>query len=206
MNQKGRAVIIGYTHYFYREPKLDKTTWNLFAGDVEKILKNADCLIASCDGKQQFKVNMLCLDFNGVGEDAHENLYIRRVAQKNEWANEDGDGKIFECCKTAQKPYDKYVTACLIAFKYRFGDSVKISSDGSALDWEAGRKIFCNAVTHTYTNIDVVKFNTLKGWLGDTESDEAMIDSSGSSFVTYQATVKDDGSVLIEAINFPKEP
>lgn len=44
----------------------------------------------------------------------------------------------FMFCKTAYKPYDKYVTACLVLAKRHFGKDVKVSSDGEIKDWEKG--------------------------------------------------------------------
>jgi len=44
----------------------------------------------------------------------------------------------FWFCKTARKPYDKYVVATLILFKYYFGDKVELSSDGTSEEWHEG--------------------------------------------------------------------
>ena len=41
--------------------------------------------------------------------------------------------KFFNFCKTAHKPYDKYVVEVLSLAEMRFGDLIEISSDG---DWE----------------------------------------------------------------------
>ena len=41
-------------------------------------------------------------------------------------------------CKTAYKPYDIVVTACLVILQYRLGDAIQVSSDGGAVDWVAG--------------------------------------------------------------------
>ena len=48
---------------------------------------------------------------------------------------------VFSFCKTACKPYDKFVTACLIYAKLIFGKDVRISSDGDIADWQAGKKL-----------------------------------------------------------------
>ena len=42
----------------------------------------------------------------------------------------------FSCCKTAHKPYDIMVTACLILYKWYFSKDVSISSDGDMEEWK----------------------------------------------------------------------
>ena len=41
----------------------------------------------------------------------------------------------FECTKTAYKPYDLAVTACLIVADHHLGGSIRVSSDGGQRDW-----------------------------------------------------------------------
>lgn len=36
----------------------------------------------------------------------------------------------FQFCKTARKPYDTAVTACLLLAKHHFGSAIEITSDG----------------------------------------------------------------------------
>lgn len=47
----------------------------------------------------------------------------------------------FECCKTAQKPYDVIVTACLARLAECGPRTVVVHSDGEPADWEAGVKL-----------------------------------------------------------------
>lgn len=80
------------------------------------------------------------LHFNGVGKDAHEDVFIGIKEEKQSYSDKT-DPMVFGFCKTAQKPYDKYVTAVLILAKYHFGSDFVISSDGDAIDWHEGRDI-----------------------------------------------------------------
>jgi hypothetical protein len=48
----------------------------------------------------------------------------------------------FDFCKTARKPYDAVVTACLILLKQTYGDAVEVSSDGSWSEWQDGRDLY----------------------------------------------------------------
>lgn len=55
----------------------------------------------------------------------------------------------FGFCKTAQKPYDKYVVACLIIAKSIFGKDVTISSDGDLEEWQEGKALAEQAMDST---------------------------------------------------------
>jgi hypothetical protein len=72
------------------------------------------------------------INVNGSKSDAHEPFILREHVKQNEG---------FNFCKTAQKPYDTVVTACLIALQYRLGTLVEVSSDGSELDWLEGLEL-----------------------------------------------------------------
>jgi hypothetical protein len=65
--------------------------------------------------------------FNGRYENSqdHETFHF---------PGEDG----FSFCKTAAKPYDVVVTACLAVAKDIFGDEIDVSSDGDSEDWVKG--------------------------------------------------------------------
>lgn len=69
------------------------------------------------------------LNFNGKGEDGHEPFIMREHYNQNDRSS---------FCKTARKPYDILVTACLAVLAYRLGDAVSIYSDGDVDDWQDG--------------------------------------------------------------------
>ncbi len=69
------------------------------------------------------------LKVNGSMQNAHEDFIIRSHFIEN-------IGMSF--CKTARKPYDDVVTACLIILKHYLKDSIIISSDGEREDFDAG--------------------------------------------------------------------
>lgn len=69
------------------------------------------------------------IHLNGKGPEAHEDFIMREHFNQNEG---------FNFCKTARKPYDTVITACLAVFKYRLGECLEVSSDGNAEDWDAG--------------------------------------------------------------------
>jgi len=63
----------------------------------------------------------------------HETLTLYRKAWTQQY--EKSSPTLFSCCKTARKPYDLMVTACLILYKYYF-PYVQIGSDGNGEDWQ----------------------------------------------------------------------
>ena len=77
--------------------------------------------------------------FNGKGEDGHETFHFQRETRIADY--QEDKKSAFSFCKTAQKPYDKYVVACLIIAKIIFEKNIKISSDGEIKDWQEGKEM-----------------------------------------------------------------
>lgn len=69
------------------------------------------------------------LTFNGKGDDGCEPFIMREHYNQN--------GRT-DFCKTARRPYDILVVACLSILAYRLGDAISVYSDGDASDWHAG--------------------------------------------------------------------
>ena len=85
---------------------------------------------------------------DGKGSGSYETFCIERKQEvKEQWLKSKKDdpkyGKLFAFCKTAYRPYDLAVTACLIAAKQHFGNDIYLSTDGDDKDWMDGR-IMCN--------------------------------------------------------------
>jgi hypothetical protein len=111
---------MGYTHY-WTIGKLDPEQFVKFSADCEKIIddcKQNGIAIAGGDGVGKPEITSKEVWFNGSGEDSHETFHISI------------ESKGFDFCKTARKPYDLAVAACLVAAKHHFGDQITISSDG----------------------------------------------------------------------------
>jgi len=73
----------------------------------------------------------------------------------------------FECCKTARKPYDLMVCACLIIMKYHLQRDITVRSDGEADDWEHAVDFVNDIVFNPGTNgvVDRVTFATSDGYM-----------------------------------------
>jgi hypothetical protein len=90
------------------------------------------------------KLSPTNVDFNGIGDDAHEPFVFPYVFP---------DHTSFNFCKTQWKPYDEVVTACLIVARDHFSPSVlEISSDGSWDDWRSGAKLYASVLGRTARN------------------------------------------------------
>ena len=136
---------MGYTHYWRQLRDITDTEW--------QELRRLTNLITASSGRDiilsEFNINNEEIRFNGYGEEGHETFLItkkkRAKADYEEQEAYDRQGA-FEFCKTAHKPYDKYVTAVLCALynievkEWPLGDGkiMSISSDGNTEDWTEG--------------------------------------------------------------------
>lgn len=99
---------MGYTHYWKHKEVSSDHDWTEFTHLVKIILNLAAdegiALAAEYDlPNEPPAVTAEHVRFNGVGDDGHETFLITR------------DPTSFEFCKTARKPYDDVVVACLMA-------------------------------------------------------------------------------------------
>ena len=118
---------MGYTHYFEKKNGLKNSKFLDFIGDLRKVLKDTEGVLQfEYDEAKPIQVSVKGVRFNGIGDDGHETFLLTPTASD------------FDFCKTACKPYDKYVVASLALAKYHFGEDIQVSSDGEAEDWEEG--------------------------------------------------------------------
>jgi hypothetical protein len=139
---------VGYTHYF---SKVNSTTdealrFEMFARGARTIIEyatkydNIQIADGMGDSLGAYEISDELVKFNGYGADSHETFY---------WGM---DASGFNFCKTARKPYDAVVTACLIHLKDVFGDAVSIGSDGDWSEWRDGATLYRNATGLTAEN------------------------------------------------------
>jgi len=119
---------MGYTHY-YKTKKVTDEKFEKFSKMSEKLYENLpkktnsaggfflddNLEIAGSDGTGKPTFNNDIVSFNGKEELSHETFIVENV---------DND----EFCKTARKPYDLLVVACLIAAMQTI--DLTFSSDG----------------------------------------------------------------------------
>lgn len=130
---------MGYTHYFKfvairGTAKETETEYKRAIDDCQRIIRRyyaengglsgytAHCKIGAYGGVQ----------VNGKRPDDCEMFELREHFRQN--LENDFSG----FCKTARLPYDTVVVACLAVLKHRLGDSIHVSSDGTAKEWREG--------------------------------------------------------------------
>jgi hypothetical protein len=104
-------------------------------------------LFQDCKGIIQYEDNICkppvaddaMIRFNGVDDDGHETFVLMRSDVPASYL--ENKNEVFGFCKTARKPYDKYVTAVLLLAKLYLQDEIRISSDGDIADWKEGQKL-----------------------------------------------------------------
>lgn len=131
---------MGYTHYFTFKPA-PKGTAELVEKRYQAALRECQRLVKAYNSTAEGDARLSGysahtklgayggLDVNGKGDNAHEPFTLREHYSQNVGSN---------FCKTAYKPYDTVVVACLALLKYRLGDLIEIGSDGSREDWALG--------------------------------------------------------------------
>lgn len=91
------------------------------------------------------------LKINGKGDESHEDFTMREHYKENlEWSNSN-------FCKTARKPYDVVVTACLIVLANRLPDYITVSSDGYREEWIEGLQLAKEVTGVAYAIPETIK-------------------------------------------------
>ena len=139
---------MGYTHYFSH----DATTQNKWANilhDCELLAENmpAKIAIAGGNGYGDPVFNRDEIVFNGAGENGHETFAISRGGPVLQ-PYMDESSMPFAFCKTARKPYDLLVCACLLVYKYHSAATMELSSDGDSEDWTEAENFVQEVLGH----------------------------------------------------------
>ena len=125
---------MGYTNYWKRNSELPANAFAAAVKDCKKMLKKLGVPLGSRDGTGR---PIFCADeiaFNGKAPEYYETFAVQRIVGGGE-----GQPRVFQFCKTNQRPYDLCVQAALIILKHHLGDTLVVSSDGEESDWENAR-------------------------------------------------------------------
>jgi len=160
-----KGPYVGYTHYItFNMPKAAKE-----AAKAEEAYQKAlaDCSNIAVQWNSELpkghphrlsgftahakpgKYGGLCI--NGTKANAHEAFELRERfgLQRGTF------------CKTARKPYDTVVVACLAVLAEKLGEAVTITSDGDVSDWECGVRYACEVLGRPIPNpIIVTKYGS----------------------------------------------
>jgi hypothetical protein len=122
---------MGFTRYWTFKKGSEKNYQKALT-EIRKIIIAKKSILAGGDGEGAPEIRGK-ISFNGKGdEDSHESFFLALGLKENE---------DFNFCKTAQKPYDVVVSACLCVLAYRLGTGIEVSVDGDYEDWVAGAKL-----------------------------------------------------------------
>lgn len=119
---------MGYTHYFGFTPI--KSQAKILEAKYQRALKDCSRIV------KKYSAEYGGLQVNGSRDEANEPFELHEHFIEN---NDDSRG----FCKTARKPYDLVVTACLAVLKHRLGNAIQVTSDGYQHDWDAGVQYAC---------------------------------------------------------------
>ena len=139
---------MGYTHYWRPTRDLTEDEWDNIRQVAKTILKDNHGIILDNEptDSQNLSITYDSVLCNGIGDDGHETFYLTRKMRND-----------FEFCKTAQKPYDKYIVAMLIAVA-QITDSITVSSDGDQEDWLEGLQLYVDRCTLNNAPNDYAEF------------------------------------------------
>lgn len=143
---------MGYTHYFTQTRNLTVDEWTDICTDLTEILSftENELGIPLANGHGEPRTRPL---FNGLGDDAHETFYISRKRQPPEYPG-DRAGGFF--CKTARKPYDVAVTACLCYLSTCLDKpAFHVNSDGHGKDFLQGLSLARQALPRKANVLDI---------------------------------------------------
>jgi hypothetical protein len=131
---------MGYTHYWYRKPEIPAETFARIRDDFARLLPELaqrGVRLGDAWGKGQPVVNDEAIAFNGAKPEDYESFYLEPHSQERR----DERGLCFAFCKTARRPYDLAVTACLIVFRHHIQGEGEVHTDGMDAEWSAARDL-----------------------------------------------------------------
>jgi hypothetical protein len=121
---------MGYTHYWDQKAEPEYMQWLAITEHLKHIIEQAIedgsmCIQYESDDDAPVLITNDLIRFNGIGDEAHETFGLSRI-----------DVGEFDFCKTANKPYDKFVVYVLILAHNLAPGCYIITSDGDASDWQ----------------------------------------------------------------------
>lgn len=148
---------MGYTHYCRQSKNFTDKEWEAIVIDTKKMFaalpaktpkagipgRGGEVLQIDDQEGNPPVANDTSIFFNGCGyPDAdHETFELTK--------KKPGDG--FSFCKTARKPYDLAVQACMLIAVHHAHASISISSDGDADEWLAAVKLLNSIGVNMFT-------------------------------------------------------
>ena len=129
---------MGYTHYWDFVDNCSLYDFSTAIADCTKIIKASPVPLGNWDGEGEPTLTDKEVHFNGSEDDCYEDFKVSLQASHGSKSD-----KCNWFCKTAQKPYDIVVVACLCALEDRLGKNFQARSDGAPDEWEEGKDLAC---------------------------------------------------------------
>lgn len=184
---------MGYTNYLTIKMDCPATLFSpALKADLLKVVQAGKKILAGFDGEDEPNIVDNEIAFNGKGDLSHESCHLPLT---KEGMSFDSHGESFSFCKTAGKPYDKYVLACYFVMKMHLGKHCDIGSDGHQFEPKVpnGYHAFCDDEVKTAFKL----FTKLFGLKGLTIDD--MFSKGGLKIQTFtKATQNTDGYDISE--------
>lgn len=137
---------MGYTHYWYVKRDADREKVAEAGRQMAEAVREATVELAGGLGTGEPELGEDgTVWFNGRGpEDNHETFaWPPDLDDAQGWrpaALGDSDS-VFTFCKTARKPYDAVVVACLLRAKAVLGDAIRVATDAQSPEEFAGSEV-----------------------------------------------------------------
>ena len=148
---------MGYSNYIRQSKDFTDTEWTAITTDIRKLFENLPAVIPDKgipgDSGEVLKiddqdggppiVNDKHVLFNGAGYFGADHETFELTKQRMD------DG--FSFCKTARKPYDLAVQACMLIAMYHAPYTIKISSNGGADEWTTAANLLSSIDVPMFT-------------------------------------------------------
>lgn len=140
---------MGYTHYWgFKAPIKGQTAKveRAYQKAIKECTKLCQAYQAEATGSDRlsgysaYTSKYGGLKVNGKQDNAHEDFTMREHFKQNQGG----------FCKTARKPYDAVVVACLVILKHYLKDNFDVASDGYAADWVDGHALVARYLGKPY--------------------------------------------------------
>lgn len=147
---------MGYTHYWTQKRSFTADEWTEVSADIGRIVSYAQTHTGIAlangmgDGGTSPEFDAKSIRFNGLGDDSHETFVVYRMRCR-EWEGGTLGGSF---TKTARKPYDPVVTACL-CYLSSVAETHSVSSDGKGADFLAGLAVARVALPEKANVLDI---------------------------------------------------
>lgn len=154
---------MGYTHYWKTNVKTQKEFPSIFEDSWQSYKRDVDTLFVITKSESEQYIRDLEISDEGIFfNGGHETFHLEKYPQLESYilTPKDKDWS-FNFCKTNRKPYDKWVTACLILAIINMGIFMKISSDGELHAWEEGLKLAKEVMKQNYSGHKIMRFGMM---------------------------------------------